>query len=58
MTGLAVAVERQEWRLVALYLLLGVSRAAAKLPPETVNQLLELLGGDEPPQSGDRRNGR
>jgi hypothetical protein len=57
-TGLAVAVERQEWRLVALYLLLGVSRAAAKLSPETLNQLLDLLGGDEAPQGGDRRDGR
>jgi len=57
-TGLAVAVERREWRLVALYLLLGVSRAAAKLPPGTVNQLLDLLGGDDAPEGRDRRDGR
>jgi hypothetical protein len=44
-TGLAAAVERREWRLVALYLLLGVSETAAQLPAESLAALLDLLGG-------------
>ena len=42
---LAVALERRAWSLAALCLLLGVADAAAGLPPETVDQLLELLEG-------------
>ncbi|HEY7467313.1 MAG TPA: hypothetical protein VIB47_11545 [Dehalococcoidia bacterium] len=44
-TGLAVAVERREWQVVALYLLLGVAEAASRLPPESLAELLDLLGG-------------
>ena len=47
MTGLAVAVERREWQLVSLYLLLGVSEAAALLPAESLAALLDLLGGED-----------
>ncbi len=47
MTGLAQAVERKDWTVVALYLLLGVSQAAEKLPPETLEALIDLLGGEE-----------
>ena len=43
MTPLAVAIETQEWPLVSLYLLLGVSEAASKLPPESLTELLDLL---------------
>ena len=49
--SLALAVDRKEWTLVALYLLLGVADAASRLPPDTFDSLLELLeempGGDE-----------
>jgi hypothetical protein len=47
MTGFAIAVERRQWRIVSLYLALGISEAASKLPPESLTALLELLGGDE-----------
>ncbi len=47
MTAMAVAIERRQWTLVSLYLLLGVSRAAEKLPRESLEALLALLGGDE-----------
>ena len=47
MTALALAIERQVWPLVALYLLLGVARAAAELPPESLAALLEALEGPE-----------
>jgi hypothetical protein len=43
MSALALAIERKQWELAALYLLLGVSRAAAKLPPDAVYGLLEVL---------------
>jgi hypothetical protein len=46
-SGLALAVERRQWSLVSLYLLLGVVEAAEKLPPETLLALLDLLGGDQ-----------
>ncbi len=42
---LAMALERRRWDLAALCLLLGVADAAAKLPPETLERLLELLEG-------------
>ena len=47
MTSLAVAVEKREWRLVSLYLLLGVSEAASRLPPETLSELVDLLDGEQ-----------
>ena len=42
-SALALAVERKDWTLVALCLLLGVAEVAAKLPPETLERLLDLL---------------
>ncbi len=49
---LEVAVERENWLLAALCLLLGVAQEASRLPPETLDRLLELL---EPPDRGRRR---
>ena len=43
MSALALAIERKEWEAAALYLLLGVSQAAAKLPPDAIHGLLEVL---------------
>ncbi len=57
MTAFAVAVERRQWSLVSLYLLLGVSEAAAKLPPESLTALIDLLGGAEAARRGGRRGG-
>jgi hypothetical protein len=42
---LAVAIERKEWELVSLRLLVGVLEAAAALPPDAVEELLEVLAG-------------
>jgi hypothetical protein len=58
MTPLAVAIEKREWRLVALYLLLGISEAAARLPPETLTELTGLLGGEPDARVRRRRRGR
>ncbi len=43
MTGLQAAVMRRDWEVAALYLLLGVTRAAARLPEGTAADLLALL---------------
>ena len=40
---LSIAIERKNWELVALCLLLGVAEVASKLPPETLERLLDLL---------------
>jgi hypothetical protein len=53
MTAIAAAVRRNEWDRVALYLLVGVVKAAERLPPESLSELLALLEGDE-----DRREDR
>jgi hypothetical protein len=42
---LAIAIERREWELVALRLLVGVSVAASLLPPQSLNALVEVLSG-------------
>ncbi|MDP3766847.1 MAG: hypothetical protein Q8S13_02425 [Dehalococcoidia bacterium] len=42
---LALALERRAWSLAALCLLVGVADAAARLPPETLEGLLDLLEG-------------
>ncbi len=51
---LAQAVERRHWQVVALMLLIGVSEAASRLPPESLAELLDLLG-DETEKSDDDR---
>ena len=63
MGALTTAIERQEWELAALCLALGVTRAAAALPPEAVEALLETLqpeGNGEPGRrrASGRRQGR
>ena len=42
---LAQAIQRQQWELVALRLLLGVSDAARALPPGGTEALLALMEG-------------
>jgi len=44
---LAVAIQGKRWELAALCLLLGVTEAAAALPPDAVEGLLEVLAGLE-----------
>jgi hypothetical protein len=40
---LATAIERQDWEIAALLLFLGVTRAARKLPPDSIEQIVEAL---------------
>jgi hypothetical protein len=49
-TILALAIQQGEWSFVALCLLLGVSEAASRLPPDSLDALLELL--EEPARRG------
>lgn len=46
MNALEAALKQGQWERAALYLLLGMLRAAEKLPQETLTALLEVLGGD------------
>jgi hypothetical protein len=54
--GFEAAIERKQWEVVCLYLMLGVTEAASKLPPESLSALLDLLAGEEEGQ-GRRRSG-
>ena len=47
MTRFEAAIEQKQWEVVCLYLLLGVSEAASKLPPESLSALLDLLAGEQ-----------
>ena len=47
MSTLAGAIQGKRWELAALCLLLGVTEAAAALPPDAVEGLLEVLAGLE-----------
>ncbi len=46
MTAISVAIERQQWEVAALRLLLGISFAAAKLPPESLTELIDIVSGE------------
>jgi len=55
MRTLTVALERKDWELAALCLLLGVTRAAAALPPDAIEAMVEVLSAE--PQGRKRRHG-
>ena len=46
MSRIETAIEKEQWEVVALYLLLGVTRTLDALPPETADALLTLLAED------------
>jgi hypothetical protein len=58
MQTLAVAIERKQWELAALCLLLGLTEAAAKLPPEAIEGLLEVLATEDGPPRPKARSRR
>ena len=55
MSTLAVAIQGKRWELAALCLLLGVTEAAAALPPDAVEGLLAVLAGLEDEERRPRR---
>ncbi len=46
MKTLESAIERQDWKVVAVCLLRGLAQASSALRPETLRDLLETLEGD------------
>ncbi len=58
MRALADAIQRKQWELAALCLLLGLTEAAAKLPPDAIEGLLEVLAADNEPSSRKGRSRR
>ena len=44
---LSQAIQRKQWDVVSLLLLISVSDAAARLPRESLAELLDLVGGEE-----------
>ena len=55
MSTLSVAIQGKRWELAALCLLLGVTEAAAALPPDAIEGLLEVLAGLEDEERRPRR---
>jgi hypothetical protein len=58
MQTLAAAIERKQWELAALCLLVGLMEAAAKLPPEAIEGLLEVLVAEDGPSRRKARSPR
>lgn len=52
---LAAAIERQDWDTTALLLFIGVTRAARKLPPDAIEQMIEALSETPPERQRARR---
>ena len=46
MTTIETAIKKQEWEVVAVCLLRGFVQAASRLPPETLQHLVEALEGE------------
>ena len=47
MITLVEAIERKNWELVALLLMLGLSRVLAQVPPASADDLLAVLEADD-----------
>ena len=56
MTRFELAVQDKQWEVVCLYLLLGVSEAASKLPADALDELLDLLSAAPEPARHRRRH--
>lgn len=52
---LSVAIEREDWEAAALCLLLGAARVARLLPPQTLEEMIELLAEMTPHRARERR---
>ena len=61
-SALTQAVQKHEWELVALCLLLGMARVLQQVPPEALPAMLDLLSESEEmasrPRPGVRRKQR
>ena len=43
MGALSTAVQQEQWQVAAYLLLIGLAKVAARVPPETLAELLALL---------------
>jgi hypothetical protein len=50
---LALAIERKDWDAAAVVLLYGVMQAMKRMPPEAIEEMIELLS-EEPPRRAKR----
>ena len=55
---LQAAIEREDWETAALCLALGVVRAARKLPPEALEEMIGQLSIEDERQHPHRRRRR
>ena len=50
MSVLSKAINEEQWELASLCLLLGLTRALAKIPPDSLYGMLEVLEGPQHPE--------
>ena len=55
---LEVAIEREDWEAAALCLLLGAVKVARAIPPETLEEMIEMLSETPRRRTGRRGRGR
>lgn len=55
MTALTAAVERRQWTLVSLRLLVAVAEVAERLPEGSLDALLDLLADPQKPGEEKKR---
>lgn len=55
---LAFAIERRDWELAALCLLVGVTIQARRIPPGAVDEIIAELAGDDAPRRHRQRRRR
>lgn len=58
MTTLSEAIEREQWELAALMLLVRAVEAMQSMPEASVDDLVELLAADLEPLGAGRAHGR
>ena len=47
MSGLALAIKKEQWELVSLCLLLGLWEVLKTVPPEALDGLLDVVSGND-----------
>ena len=54
---LALAIEREDWDAAAVVLLYGVTEAMKRVPPEALEEMIELLSEERPRRAKKARRG-
>lgn len=57
MSVLSVALQREEWEVAALCLLLGLAQSLSRLPPDAVLGLVEMAEGGTPEPATELKQG-